>query len=68
MKLSILIVIRIDDKSLLIGYKSLKNRIIYDKIQDETVKLIISNRIMMNKVKKSKTDEDKINSNKIRKG
>ena len=49
-----IIMTKIDKKSLLIGYKFIKNRIIYNKIWDKTIKLFIIKKIHKIVVKISK--------------
>lgn len=40
-----MIIIKIDNKTIFIYYKFIKNRIIYDKVYNKIVKLFISDKI-----------------------
>lgn len=63
-----MIITKIDNKNLPISYKFVRNRIVYNKIENKIAKLFISNKSKKNKIKKSEINGDKINSNKIEKG
>lgn len=65
MKLSTLIVTRVDNKGLLIGYKSVRDEIIYNESWDLTAELLINDKVKENRIKKSKIGGGKINSSEI---
>lgn len=68
MELSILIITKVNNGGLLIGYKFVKNEILYNETWNEIAKLLISNKVKENKIKDNGINENiKINSNKVEK-
>ena len=59
-KLSIIIVIRIDEKSYQICYKSMKNKLVYNEIWNEIAKLFIIEKINKNIIKISRVNKTKM--------
>lgn len=57
---------KIDNNGLLIGYKSIGDRLVYDETWDKIAELLISDKIKENKIKKSKTAGGKIKNYKVR--
>lgn len=60
-----LIIIKINNKHLLTGYKSVRDRIIYDEVWDEKAELLISNKVKESKGKESGKNRGKINSSEM---
>lgn len=61
-----MILIKIDDKGLFIGYKFVQDRIIYNEISNKIVELFINNKFNKNKTKKNRISKSKIKNNKIK--
>lgn len=66
-KLFIIIVIKVYKKSLLISYKFIKDKIVYNKTWDKIAKLFIIKKINKSIIKTIKINEDKIKNNEIKK-
>lgn len=62
-----LIITKIDNRSLSIGYRFVKDRIIYNKVWNKTEKLLISDKVKKSKIKENEIDRSKINSNMLEK-
>lgn len=57
---------KVDDRDLFTSYKSIKDRMIYNKAQDKMAELLISDKIKKKRPKKSGTNKDKINSSEMK--